>query len=128
MQYRATCGNIPGSPLHLGSLGTRLDETYLEVPSPREVLAVLVEGDCHDTICGVECLLHSVAMVNVYVNVQHSLVIPAHNTIRERDRKNYFMTFLLKNTDVQGSEIVREIQKNKVIVCTYTDFISKTDM
>ncbi len=42
---------------------------YLEVPRAWEVLSVLVEGDGHDTVGGVEGLLHSVSMVNVNVHI-----------------------------------------------------------
>ena len=35
-----------------------------------------MEGDSHDSIRGVERLLYPVAMVNVYVNIEHSLVVP----------------------------------------------------
>ena len=36
------------------------------------LVSVLVEGDRHDSVCEVECLLHSVAVVDVDVDVQHS--------------------------------------------------------
>lgn len=49
---------------------------YLEVPRPRKVLPVLVEGDRHDSVCGIERLFYTVAMVNVNVNVEHPLMIP----------------------------------------------------
>lgn len=55
--------------------GTRA-ETHPEVSSSWEVLAVLVEGDGHDPVGGVESLLHAVTVVNVDVDVQHPLVVP----------------------------------------------------
>lgn len=35
-----------------------------------------MERHSHDSVCGVEGLLNSIAMMDVYVNVQHSLVVP----------------------------------------------------
>lgn len=35
-----------------------------------------MEGDGHDSVCEVEGFLDSVTMVNVYINVQHSRVVP----------------------------------------------------
>ena len=35
-----------------------------------------MEGDGHDSVCKVEGFLDSVTMVNVYINVQHSRVVP----------------------------------------------------
>ncbi len=49
---------------------------YFEVSRPRKVLPVLVEGDCHDSVRGIERLLYTVTMVNVNVNVEHPLMIP----------------------------------------------------
>ena len=40
----------------------------------REVLAVLVEGDGHDTVGAVESFFNAVAVVNVNVDVEHSRV------------------------------------------------------
>ena len=35
-----------------------------------------MEGHSHDSVCGVEGLLHSVPMVDVYIDEQHPLVVP----------------------------------------------------
>ena len=48
---------------------------YLEVSSPREILPILVEGDCHHPVSRIERFLYSIAMVNVYVNIQHTLMV-----------------------------------------------------
>ena len=48
----------------------------MEVASAGEVVSVFVEGESHDSVCRVESLLHAVAMVNINVNIQHSLVVP----------------------------------------------------
>ena len=39
------------------------------------VVAVLVEGAGHDSVCEVEGLLDTIAVVDVYVQVQHTRVI-----------------------------------------------------
>ena len=44
-----------------------------KVASSREVLSIFVEGDGHDPVRGVECLLHTVAVVDVNVDVQDPL-------------------------------------------------------
>lgn len=35
-----------------------------------------MEGHSHDPVSGVERLLHTISMVDVYVDVQHPLVVP----------------------------------------------------
>ena len=42
-----------------------------------EVVAVFVEGNGHDSVCKVECFLYSVTVVDVYVQVQYTRMIPA---------------------------------------------------
>jgi hypothetical protein len=42
-----------------------------------------VEGGCHDAVCGVKGFLHAIAVVNVNVNVQHTLVVPNRNRKQE---------------------------------------------
>ena len=44
-------------------------DTDPEVAGAGEVLSILVEGDSHDSVCRVEGLLNTVAMVNVNVDV-----------------------------------------------------------
>ena len=48
---------------------------YPEISGAREVLPVLVQGQGHDTVGRVEGLLHPVTVMDVYVNVQHPLVV-----------------------------------------------------
>lgn len=50
--------------------------THSEIPCAWEVLPILVEGHGHDTVCGVECLLYAITMVNVNIYVKHSLMVP----------------------------------------------------
>lgn len=49
--------------------------THPEVSRAREVLPILVKGNGHDSVSGVESLLYTITMVHVYVNVQHPLVV-----------------------------------------------------
>lgn len=35
-----------------------------------------MKGHGHDPVCGIEGFFHTIAMVNVNVNIQHPLVIP----------------------------------------------------
>ena len=35
-----------------------------------------MEANGHDTICSVECFLYTIAVVDVYVNVEHTRMIP----------------------------------------------------
>lgn len=44
--------------------------------SREEEIAKLVEWDGHNSISEIECFLHPITMVNVYVNVQHSRMVP----------------------------------------------------
>lgn len=41
----------------------------------KEAAAILVERHGHDLICSHECLLHSIAVVDVDVDVEHSRVV-----------------------------------------------------
>lgn len=82
-------------------------EAHPEVPGSREVLPVFMEGHGHDPVCGVEGLFHSIPMVNVYINVQHPLVVPRreahrqtwdqykHNTVFSRETTCESETLLL---------------------------------
>lgn len=51
-------------------------EAHPEVSGSGELLPVFMERHCHHPVCGVECLLHSVPVVDVSVDVQHPLVEP----------------------------------------------------
>ena len=44
-----------------------------KISCSREVFSILVERDSHHTVCGVEGLLDTISVVDVDVNVQHSL-------------------------------------------------------
>jgi len=50
--------------------------SHPQVPCSGEVFSVLMKGHGHDTVCGIEGFLHAISMVNINVNIQHSLVIP----------------------------------------------------
>jgi hypothetical protein len=48
--------------------------SYSYVAGSRKELAVLVKGYSHDTVCGKECLLNTVTVMHVNINVQYALV------------------------------------------------------
>lgn len=50
-------------------------ETHPQVAGAGKVLPVLVKGHGHDAVRGVEGLLHSVAVMDVNVDVEHALVV-----------------------------------------------------
>jgi hypothetical protein len=50
------------------------DADVAKLAGTGEVLAVLVEGDSHDAICGVESLLNAVAMMDIDVDVEDALL------------------------------------------------------
>lgn len=47
----------------------KFEQTNPQVSSAREVFPILVKGDGHDSVCGVEGLFHSITMVDVNVYV-----------------------------------------------------------
>ena len=49
--------------------------TYPQFTGSREVFAVFVETDGHDTISGIESFFHSIAVVHINVNIEYPLVI-----------------------------------------------------
>ena len=58
------------------NLGFLLRNTHPEISCAGEVFPVLMERDRHHSVRGVESLLHSIAVVNVDIHVQHTLVVP----------------------------------------------------
>ena len=56
-----------------------------ELTSSWEVLAVLVEGDGHDTVGGIESLLNAITVVNININVEDSLLEPQELDDAEND-------------------------------------------
>lgn len=47
-----------------------------------------MERHGHDTVCGVEGLLYSVAVVDVDIDIQNSLMVP--NKIKTKKKKCFF--------------------------------------
>ena len=43
----------------------------------KEVVAIFMEGDSHNSVSEIESLLYTITMMNVYVNVQHTWMVPA---------------------------------------------------
>lgn len=56
------------------------EQTHPQVSGSGEVFPVLVKGNSHDSVCGVEGLLHPVTVVDVNVDVQHPLVVPGRES------------------------------------------------
>lgn len=54
---------------------------YPQVTRAGEILSVLVEWNRHHAVCGVKSLLHTVAVVDVNVNVEDSLVISGREKV-----------------------------------------------
>jgi hypothetical protein len=57
-----------------GIVFARADTDVAKFTGAGEVLAVLVEGHCHDAIRGVESFFHTVTMVNIDINVENALL------------------------------------------------------
>jgi hypothetical protein len=55
----------------------RGEASYPNVSRARKILAELVERDAHDAVGGIEGLLDAIAVVNVDVDVQNALMVPA---------------------------------------------------
>lgn len=55
-------------------IGSLLITNIINMTCSRKILLELVKGACHHPICKIESLLHTISMVNVYVNIQDSLV------------------------------------------------------
>lgn len=48
-----------------------------------------MEGHGHDPVSGVEGLLHTISMMDVYVDVQHSLVVPGTEQSCDQSTANF---------------------------------------
>lgn len=72
-QHVSVCPVSQPEPLLLGVKR----RTYPQVAGAGEVFSVLMEGNCHDSVGGVERLLHAVPVMDVDVYVENSLVVPA---------------------------------------------------
>ena len=54
----------------------------VNVPCSGEVLLELVERACHHSVGEVECFLDTIAMVDIYINVEDTLVGSVYFVIR----------------------------------------------
>lgn len=90
-------------------------DAHPEVSGSREVLPVFMEGHGHDPVCGEEGLLYSVPMVDVYINVQHPLVVPGREgQHRQRwDKNTHFTGF-------SQSAVMKNVLVLVFIYCIYT--------
>jgi small-conductance mechanosensitive channel len=46
-----------------------------EFPGPREVLAIFVERNGHHTVGGIERFFHTITVMNVNIDIEHSLLV-----------------------------------------------------
>ena len=51
-------------------------DAYTKFASSGEIFTILVETNCHDTICSVECFFYTIAVMDVDVDVEHAGMIP----------------------------------------------------
>jgi hypothetical protein len=72
------------SKLRLISETARISATYSQLASTRKKLPIFVKADRHYSVCCVERLFYAIAMVNVYVNIQNSRMIP--NAVLQHQR------------------------------------------
>lgn len=80
-----------------------------------------MEGHSHDPVSGIESFLHTISMVDVYVDVQHPLVVPGREsraaiwakktfyTRKESKHRNY-------NNCVLTTMLIGKIIKNRLLV------------
>lgn len=54
----------------------KYSKVHPQVASAGEILSVFVEGNRHDTVCGVESLLHTIPVMDVNIYVENPLVVP----------------------------------------------------
>ena len=90
---------------------------HLDVSCSREVFAILVERDCHNTVSSVKGLLHPIAMVNVNVNVQHSLVVSERKGGRRKMKAR--SKWGTKVMDALGGKLLPHTQRAKIVNYIY---------
>ena len=71
--FASASSNVPKKVIFISENRKQAISISPKISCSREVLSILVERDSHHTVCGVEGLLDSIAVVDVNVNVQHSL-------------------------------------------------------
>lgn len=81
--------------LHINVL-IKYDIYKLEIPCPREAFSILVEWNCHDSVCDIKCVFHSITVLGINVNVEHSLMIPI---LRMKTPQNFGVSFYFAKLD-----------------------------
>ena len=71
--FASASSNVPEKVIFISKNSKRAISISPKISCSREVLSILVERDSHYTVCGVERLLDAITVVDVDVNVQHSL-------------------------------------------------------
>lgn len=96
-------------------------DIYPEISSSGKILPIFMEGHSHDPVSGIESFLHTITMVDVYVNVQHPLVVPGREN---RDAIQAKQTFYSRkesshrnsNPCVLTTMLIGKFQKNRLLV------------
>lgn len=73
--------------------------THSEVTGAREILSVFMKRYSHNSVCRVECLLHTISVMDIYVYVQNSLVVPtdtrhAQNQVAGANKPHWVTSYL----------------------------------
>ena len=71
--FASASSNVPKKVIFISENRKQAISISPKISCSREVLSILVERDSHHTVCGVEGFLDSISVVDVDVNVQHSL-------------------------------------------------------
>lgn len=65
-----------------------------------------MEGHSHDPVSGIESFLHAISMVDVYVDVQHPLVVPGRESRAAILTKKTFYTVLERKVNTETPKSV----------------------
>lgn len=91
-------------------------DIYPEIPSSGKILPIFMEGHSHDPVSGIESFLHAISMVNVYVDVQHPLVVPGWESRAAILKKTFYTRKESKHRNskkcVLATMLIGKIQKN----------------
>ena len=87
--FASASSDVPEKVIFISENRKQAHSISPKISCSREVLSILVERDSHHTVCGVEGLLDSISVVDVDVNVQHSLqnqeVELSHNLLNNKN-------------------------------------------
>ena len=81
-QWHIDCVSIVSGAIIVGLPLARADTVISDFACSGEELPVFVETGRHDSICGIERFFDTVSMMNIDIDIQHSLVISGHKKSR----------------------------------------------